>query len=203
MKQKMILAGVVAGLFCASPVAATTINFDDLQSIFITSAPIVNPYAGFNWNNVYVISQTDIPGSGFEYGVVSATNASFNGYSGDAGFSPVSGSFTLNSADFTGGYGNQQAIITGYINGVQVDTATFALTETTPVLHTFNWIGLTSVTYGGTGGAGYVVIDNLTVNGATGAVPEISTWAMMLAGFAAVGFVSRRRRVLNEARLAA
>jgi hypothetical protein len=33
----------------------------------------------------------------------------------------------------------------------------------------------------------------------TGAIPEISTWAMMLAGFAGLGFVGYRRRAKNSA----
>jgi PEP-CTERM motif len=40
------------------------------------------------------------------------------------------------------------------------------------------------------------VISNITVDdlGATSAVPEPSTWAMLLIGFAGVGFMAYRRR---------
>ena len=41
-------------------------------------------------------------------------------------------------------------------------------------------------------GLGY---DDFTFNGSNGAVPEPSTWAMMLLGFGAVGFAMRRRKV--------
>lgn len=50
-----------------------------------------------------------------------------------------------------------------------------------------------SIDFGGT--AGFTGFDNITFGSATaGAVPEPSTWAMMLIGFGAVGFSMRRRR---------
>jgi hypothetical protein len=41
--------------------------------------------------------------------------------------------------------------------------------------------------WGNTGGAAY--LDNVSIT----SVPEVSTWAMMLAGFAGLGFVGYRR----------
>jgi hypothetical protein len=38
------------------------------------------------------------------------------------------------------------------------------------------------------------LIDNLQLNGTVSAVPEPSTWAMMLLGFAGIGFMTYRRK---------
>jgi hypothetical protein len=37
-------------------------------------------------------------------------------------------------------------------------------------------------------------LDNFAIDGPTGAVPEPSTWAMMLLGFTGVGFMAYRRK---------
>ena len=39
-----------------------------------------------------------------------------------------------------------------------------------------------------------VGVDNFQISGGVGAVPEPSTWAMMLIGFAGLGFMAYRRR---------
>jgi hypothetical protein len=41
---------------------------------------------------------------------------------------------------------------------------------------------------------GYAALDNVNFTEFTAAVPEPSTWAMMILGFAGVGFMAYRRR---------
>jgi len=57
-----------------------------------------------------------------------------------------------------------------------------------------NFLGTAkSINFGGT--ANQTAFDNITFGSSTpGGVPEPTTWAMMLAGFGAVGFATRRRR---------
>jgi hypothetical protein len=43
---------------------------------------------------------------------------------------------------------------------------------------------------------GSPIIDNITIESVGGAVPEPSSWAMLLAGFGMVGFAARRRRTV-------
>jgi hypothetical protein len=50
--------------------------------------------------------------------------------------------------------------------------------------------GLTSITFNQVDGSNGAILAGVTLGGA---VPEMSTWAMMLAGFAALGFVGYRR----------
>ena len=42
---------------------------------------------------------------------------------------------------------------------------------------------------------GFIGIDNLTIGSVVGAVPEPSTWALMLLGFGSIGLAIRRRKV--------
>ena len=51
----------------------------------------------------------------------------------------------------------------------------------------------TTISLLGTTGRDYIGLDNVTLS--VTAVPEPGTWAMMLAGMAAVGSVAARRRV--------
>jgi hypothetical protein len=46
---------------------------------------------------------------------------------------------------------------------------------------------------------GSPIIDNIVISTVGGAVPEPSSWAMLLAGFGMVGFAARRRRVAAAA----
>jgi PEP-CTERM motif-containing protein len=52
----------------------------------------------------------------------------------------------------------------------------------------------TDLTFRGNAGLLYIGLDNVSVEFLTAAVPEPSTWAMMLLGFAGVGFMAYRRR---------
>jgi hypothetical protein len=110
---------------------------------------------------------------------------------------------TLNSLVFTRAASGASA---AYINGVLGFSFTNAgLTNLNSTLRLFRDDGA----FGGENSAGFVdyvrVYDTALSAGqvaaltppVTGAVPEPSTWAMMLAGFAAIGFAMRRTRKLR------
>jgi PEP-CTERM motif len=97
----------------------------------------------------------------------------------------------------------------GQLYDINVPTGSFTTTFTQQVPYFVT--GLYSPTYTFTGtaaevaNAGYTVPDNesisvsgsfnqLAVNSAASAVPEPSTWAMMILGFAGIGFMAYRRK---------
>jgi hypothetical protein len=62
---------------------------------------------------------------------------------------------------------------------------------------TFTWDGVGDVlkfTSIGSGEPSFALLADVSLTGAAGAVPEPSTWAMVLAGFAGLGFLARARR---------
>jgi hypothetical protein len=198
--KSALLGAALAGLFFASPASATTINFDDLGGY---ETPISNGYAGLNWNNWFVLDGTGFEPSGYVNGVVSKENVAYNAYGDPATFSAQKGSFTLNSFYLTAAWNNNLDVtVRGYdAANALVDKASFQVSTSGPTLERFNWTNLASVTLSTSGGvpAGYngggthVALDNLTINSSVSGVPEASTWVMMLAGFAGLGFVGYRR----------
>jgi hypothetical protein len=45
----------------------------------------------------------------------------------------------------------------------------------------------------------YIGLDDVSVSPVNGAVPEVSTWVMMVAGFASLGFAGYRRTTKTRA----
>ncbi|HEY7900827.1 MAG TPA: PEPxxWA-CTERM sorting domain-containing protein, partial [Caulobacteraceae bacterium] len=121
----------------------------------------------------------------------------YNAYGNPASFSGAG--FELVSGDFTAAWNDGLSILVQGYNGASlIDTTTFVVNTSGPTLETFDWTGLTSVTFtssGGThnpnldGNGEHFALDNLSV-----AVPEPATWALLLVGFAGLGAVARRRR---------
>jgi hypothetical protein len=58
------------------------------------------------------------------------------------------------------------------------------------------WAGIDELTFSTSSGNSYenVLLTNFVVNDTVGAVPEPSTWAMMIFGFAGIGFMAYRRK---------
>jgi hypothetical protein len=100
------------------------------------------------------------------------------------------GAFTLNSIQIAVSWYDPNSTDTITINGTPL-TITTTLTT-----YNLNLVGVTSVNISGVASdTGYWTADNIVYNG----VPELSTWAMMLAGFAGLGLAaSRHNRLRSE-----
>jgi hypothetical protein len=81
-------------------------------------------------------------------------------------------------------------------------SATFTDSSTDPGTGNFSPFSLnftatgssTLISFEGLTGDQYLGLDNVSVDGVTSAVPEPSTWAMMILGFCGLGFMAYRRK---------
>jgi hypothetical protein len=184
------LLGLAIVVALASAPASAAIVFDYATTgCFGTScAPVTNP-ANYN----------DLSFSGGTYSNVSAgNNVSFGSFNLGGGKATYDSTFELDivfsaPAATPGSLGGNffDAAITGKVRNDNNGSVTINF-DNTP--HTFNY----------NGGSFTVSVNDLTIDlgdptlkGAialTAAVPEPSTWAMMILGFAGVGFLGYRRR---------
>ncbi|MHA6724261.1 PEPxxWA-CTERM sorting domain-containing protein [Sphingomonas sp. RS2018] len=153
--------------------------------------------------------------TGSFYGYVSASRPELYVGSGDyiiRNFSSVNGPSTLgagtqvtadvNTGVFAGYFytGDVLSILTSasYVSGTDLGTSTSTYNN-----RTIASLGLNTGTYVYNFGQG-ANADSLTiqVGGLSAAVPETSTWLMMIAGFGGIGFAMRRKKVTTRIRFA-
>lgn len=143
-------------------VAAVTnvLGFDDLADM----SAVPDGYAGLNWSGLDALSEFD-PwfGSGYENGLVSPPNVVFNPY-GDNVEVSASTPFNLVSAYLTAGLAGMQVEVVGYVSNYLAYDQKYALSETTPTLVTFNFLGVTDVEFIPEPMTQFAM-DNLTVSG--------------------------------------
>jgi len=203
---KSFFAGLVIAI--AAPVlAATVINFDDLNYSDQAIPGYPSSYSGLYWANVYVYNATDNPEnltSGYQYSVISPKNVAFNGGGGPITISSNT-PFTLNSAYLTSVWrDNLNVEVIGSLLGTPIYDQPFTLSATANTLETFNYVGVHSVEFipsGGTFHTGYTndygtyfAIDNLNVDLVQlTAVPEPGTWVAAALLLAAITFSQRDR----------
>jgi hypothetical protein len=189
MKNNLIAMSLLfAGLAAPVSASATTITFDNGAGNWTLDAT-ANSFtdSGFTFTN-----------NGSDMGVWGGTSPNSNGTNNNifAGFAPNDfeaitktggGTFSLASLDLAISWfdPNQSETIT--INGTPL-TITNVLTTYSLNLNNISELDISGVP----SQTGYWSADNFVIN--TSAVPEPSTWAMMILGFFGVGFMAHRRR---------
>ena len=194
--KTLLVSSIVA--MASTAAFADTLTFEGL----VGYDPNVSHYGDLTWNNFYLLdsSSTSLSNSGYHNGTVSGTQVAYNAFGNAASFGSTS-AFTFNSGFFTGAWNDGLQIhVVG--TGATAYSKDFVVNTASPSLVVFNWTGLTSVTFSTSGGTphGYsgigkhFALENITVNEAVTAVPEPESYAMLLAGLAAMGVVVRRRK---------
>ena len=220
MKKLAVLVCFI-GLAMAGPASARLVNFDSIPSHGQPYGAIPSGWASFDWSTDFdwINPAEDAPRSGYQYGMVSAPNVAFNASGANVSFQR-NPAFELVSFYLAGAWRNGLEVkVTGMAKGVEVDSTTFTVNASAPTLETLDW-DVNKVTFRSFGGtsAGYgadgnqFVMDNLTTLPLSGlstafrsvdTVPEASTWALMLLGFAGLGCAGYRRATRERAALAA
>lgn len=191
-------AAALVGTFSVASASATTITFENLPN----NVNIPNNYADLTWTNINALNTTGFSASGYVNGVQSGSFVAYNAAGQAGSITSTSSPFTLNSGFFAGAW-NDGLLVTavGFVDGIQTYSKSFTVDTARASLQTFDWTGLSMVTFNSVGGVnhGYsgvgtqFSLDNLTVNEVP-AVPEPATWALMLVGFGMAGAGIRARR---------
>jgi hypothetical protein len=150
--------------------SADVLTFEGLGNL----TPIPNGYGGLNWSNFYTIdASANLPGSGYEHGLVSGTVAAFNAFADPASVSAPAGTFNFHGAYLTGAWNDGLNIqVEGIVGGVPVFSQTVVVDTVRPWWFTFNYASVESVrftTFGGTdaglGGSGtHLAMDEFKFN---------------------------------------
>jgi hypothetical protein len=212
MRWKFVVLAATAVSLCwtINPkiAAATLLTFDDLSvSPTDFTATISNGYGGFNWNNFFVYDETSNhiqpQPNGYQSGVVSSPNVAYNGFGSPASFSSLS-AFTLNSFYLSAAWETGLTVsVIGRMNGAVVNSATVVVDPFGPTLEALNWTDINEVDFSTSAGSSeppaygngtQFVLDEVSF---TPAVPEPSTWAMLLIGFAGIAFAAHRKSRIN------
>jgi hypothetical protein len=196
---KTFLALLLA--FWSMAASAQVITFDDLTD-YGSGSWISNGYAGLNWDNFGVLNAPAYStNSGYQNGVVSGTNVAFNS-GGNQAITSSGSTFTFESAYFAAAWNDGLAVLVQGYNGASlIDSISFLVNTSGPLLQTFNWNGIDKVVFSSSGGTKNInfdanyggtmfAMDNMTIS----PVPEPETYAMLLVGLGLIGFMARRRK---------
>ena len=203
MRRNLALAIAAAALLAPVSAQAQVVTFDEYThtGYFDEEHPLTS--GGLTLTNSYNTSDA--------LGIWGA-NTSFNadadgatvlvnyGYTTTTVVSTDSSLFDLLSIDLADVYnnGNGGDVLFSFITGSGTTNQTITVDNLVGLqTFAFNMTGLSSFTFTpiNTEG-GWLQLDNITIGSA---VPEPSTWAMMLMGFGAVGLAMRRRRRSDRA----
>lgn len=196
---RLAVAGAIfanAALVASATNAAVVIDFTQVGSNVVVNANGTLDLAGLTSQGNFSLAES-VRGNVAYIGLGNAgTVMGYLGLTGPASFGTGNTFITANSFSGTSfalngsAFGSPYVFVpAGYASGSAISgTATF-------LGQTFASLGLTAGRYGYTSRA-----DTVTVN-IGGAVPEPSTWAMMLLGIGGIGMVMRRSRKQASATL--
>jgi hypothetical protein len=221
--NKLTLAltmGIAIGVAPAAHAASETMTFEGLGD----QEAIDNFYDGglggsgsgpgpdfgvtFSSNSLAVISAASGGSGNFSNAPSGDTVAFFLSGPGDvmdvaAGFTTGFSFFYADQVGFTG-----TVTVWSGLDGTGTELASLSLPSTPNPYNVFVPIGVSfagtaeSAVFGGS--ANFIAFDNVTIGSATpGGIPEPSTWAMMMLGFAGLGFAAYRKAQSGRAALSA
>ena len=202
--KRLSLGAAVIALCAAVPAAAVTITFDEFAPSNSNGAIAINQYSGFG---VQFIGTDDgstwggnANGNPGNWGVDGTNGPIFSGFNGASNAQTLIFSSSINgfSLDASRTNGSVDGTITlqGFLGASLISTANVSL----GAINTWSTLGISGtfdrVVYSGTGtGFHPFGIDNLNWNRAVAAVPEPTSWAMLIVGFGLIGATMRRRIV--------
>jgi hypothetical protein len=203
MKLSMALAACVAGLACASAASATTINFSALAP----GTAVTTQYSGLTFSLIGGTDAGGAPTTGYaDYDLTrslanssntATTAASSSGYP-TADILDVAFAHGVSGLSFSfSNYGGIDSTYTAYgAGGVVISSGDLSSVENFALVNVAG-SGITDLQINNNtdGSRDWIFgVGELSYTNATNAVPEPTTWAVLILGMAAIGFAARRRR---------
>ena len=199
MNYRMVLLAALFALGAGTASAATYTSANFSGGIFGGNANVSAPFLGTvfpsdTFTGTFVYDNDLVPGAGT--GFVNVALSSFPNVVPSFTFNINGSSYTVDDPNAAIQYNN------GHFNGFSVNDE-FSFAGSNYVLQINGGILAVRLAADPVGQSfvnGYINIGDNNVTGQTpfvpqvGAVPEPTTWAMMLIGFAGVGFIAYRRR---------
>jgi hypothetical protein len=198
--RNLAVVASLAAVALVNSAMAELLTFDHLPRTSGSQLP--SGLGEFEWSADFDYVTGAFLGGGYANGVVSPPNVAYNAFGGNAAFGR-SMPFELDSFYLTAAWRTGLNVtVIGKLDGAVVDKTTLTVNTSSPTLETFDWDVNEVVfhSFGGTnaglGGNGYqFALDDLSTSAVTKSsaefvsfsVPESSTWAMMLLGFAGLG----------------
>ena len=170
-------------------VGAGLITFDDLPAT-TAGVALTNGYHGLTWSNFYVLDAFDYPNpSGYQVGMISASNVVYNAYGSPAAIS-ASTPFNLLSASLTASWNQGLALqALGYNGSTLLYSNIYTLSATSNTLINFNYDGITLISFASSGGYPWpsygtnsktqFALDNITIGTAS---PVITQFVLLSGG---------------------
>lgn len=199
---------VAAALGASSAQAATVVTFTELKHDQQAKLHRVNPLVSGGLEFRTSDREQGFASWGAHMGNADPTGATLMNWSGKATITiskAGGGLFELTSFDLADTYNQGAANVMEFtfFDGVRTQKETVQLDrakglQTFAINRTVEWFSFTGLTGGDTGQIDNVVWGAPVVTG----VPEASTWAMMIIGFAGVGGAVRRTRRVAQAAFA-
>jgi hypothetical protein len=207
LRRLALIAALAVSAFTTSA-SAVTLTFEGTgQSDGATHVAMPANYGGLNWSSDWYLATSGNFStiynntSNFPSGYVAGYNAG-----GALTVSVTSANdIVLNSAQFRGWdyfdsvvyFTARAVIVDGFLDGNFVGTWSTGLTPGSWTSLSFGGTTVDSFVITSTGNGHSWLMDDLVLGVA--AVPEPSTWAMMILGFAGVGFMTYRRSRKDQA----
>lgn len=200
--MKSLLLAATAAMLIAVPASAAVLTFEGVPNTIYTAAINRSGYTIANGptdeQHFHEIDSTAFPG----FVVSNGTGVLYNDRDTTIVMTQVGGGrFTLGNFDASSTGASNGTVasllsVSAFVNNILTTSLNFAISDSGFL--SYNGAGLGSFdrlefTANGQGG---FQLDNVSLSPATGAVPEASTWAMLIAGFGLVGAAKRRRRLV-------
>ena len=179
----------------------------DFEALSGSDIRYFSNYGGFTWSNFHANEVARMNGEGaYQWAPTSGGTVIVNSGGRDSSLIKTGGGlFDFGSANMMSAWNTGlQVTVTGWLNGASLYTKTITLATKVSGAEIFNFAGIDKLTFhaqGGIadtslwGGSGtHFTMDDMNF-GLTTAVPEPSTYAMMMAGLGLIGFVARRRKL--------